>query len=245
MTKQAAERYALVAAGTVIVALTAGGFWLSYAHLAEVAGQHGLGSSPVRQWAWPATLDAFIVAGELLMLRAGLRRVTDGWAIALTATGSVGSIALNVAGVSGTGKASTVPLLDYVVAAVPPTAALLAFGVLMRQIHQLIDQPAGHPDAASAQTADPPAAMFVQPPEPPVQVSQSKSRGGRPASATVEELAEIGRIAAAEKGKLTRAIVRTAVQDKGLTVSGKRLTEVMDLLRPEFEAEADTGPDSG
>lgn len=101
MTKQTAETYALVAAGTVIVALTAGGFWLSYAHLAEVAGQHGLKSSPVRQWAWPATLDAFIVAGELLMLRAGLRRLTDGWAIALTATGSVGSIALNVAGVSG------------------------------------------------------------------------------------------------------------------------------------------------
>ena len=81
-SKQAAERYALVAAGVVIVALTAGGFWLSYAHLAEVAGQHGLKNSPVRQWAWPATLDAFIIAGELLMLRAGLRRVADGWAIA-------------------------------------------------------------------------------------------------------------------------------------------------------------------
>ncbi|MEU9990086.1 DUF2637 domain-containing protein [Streptomyces sp. NPDC048045] len=163
-TKEAAERYALVAAGTVIVALTAGGFWLSYAHLAEVAGQHGLGGSPVRQWAWPATLDAFIVAGELLMLRAGLRRVTDWWAIALTATGSVGSIALNVAGVNGTGNAGTVPLLDYVVAAVPPTAALLAFGVLMRQIHQLVAEPAdaterhnpashGHNLTAGAQSA--------------------------------------------------------------------------------------------
>jgi hypothetical protein len=245
MTKQAAERYALGAAGVVIIALTAGGFWLSYAHLAEVAGQHGLGSYPVRQWAWPATLDAFIVAGELLMLRAGLRRVTDGWAIALTATGSVGSIALNVAGVSGTGNSGTVPLLDYVVAAVPPTAALLAFGVLMRQIHQLIDQPAGKPDAASEQPAHPPTATSVQPPEPPAQISQSTPRGGRPASATVGELAEIGRIAAAEQGKLTRAIVRKAVQDKGLTVSGKRLTEVMDLVRPEFEADAGTGPDSG
>ncbi|MFG2943227.1 DUF2637 domain-containing protein [Streptomyces sp. NPDC048282] len=140
-TQQAAERFTLIAAGVVIVALTVGGFWLSYAHLAEVAGQHGLRNSPVRQWAWPATLDAFIIAGELLMLRAGLRRATDGWAIVLTATGSVGSIALNVAGVSGTGNASTVPLLDYVVAAVPPTAALLAFGVLMRQIHQLVAEP--------------------------------------------------------------------------------------------------------
>lgn len=149
VTQQTAERYVLVAAGIVIVALTAGGFWLSYAHLAEVAGQHGLGDSPARRWAWPATLDAFIVAGELLMLRAGLRRAPDWWAIALTATGSIGSIVLNVAGVSGTGDADTVPLLDYVVAAVPPTAALLAFGVLMRQIHQLVAEPASTPAATA------------------------------------------------------------------------------------------------
>ncbi|MFD9729250.1 DUF2637 domain-containing protein [Streptomyces sp. NPDC059072] len=138
MTKQQAERWALVSAGVVIVGLTAGAFWLSYAHLAEVAGLHGLSKSPVRQWAWPATLDAFIVAGELLMLRAGLRGTTDGWAIGLTAAGSIGSIVLNVAGVTGARDAATVPLLDYVVAAVPPTAALLAFGVLMRQVHQLV-----------------------------------------------------------------------------------------------------------
>ncbi len=134
---EAAERYVLAAAGAVIVALTIASFWLSYAHLAEVAGQHGLGGSLTRQWAWPGTVDAFIVTGELLMLRAGLKRVTDGWAIGLTVTGSVGSIALNVAGVHGSTDAP-VPLLDYIVAAVPPTAALLAFGVLMRQIHQLV-----------------------------------------------------------------------------------------------------------
>ncbi|GAB7032568.1 DUF2637 domain-containing protein [Streptomyces sp. NPDC021749] len=256
MTKQSAEQYALVAAGIVIIALTAGGFWLSYAHLAEVAGQHGLKSSPVRQWTWPATLDAFIVAGELLMLRAGLRRVTDGWAIALTATGSVGSIALNVAGVSGAGGFGAKPLLDYVVAAVPPTAALLAFGVLMRQIHQLVDRPIGRPGPAldeapesaanaAVRASEPPAGSSGQSPKPQLRESDSKPRGGRPAGATVEELVEIGRIAAAEQGKVTRAIVRKAVQDKGLTVSGERLTEVMDVLRPEFEATADTGPDSG
>ncbi|MFJ7589524.1 DUF2637 domain-containing protein [Streptomyces sp. NPDC097617] len=137
---EAAERFTLAAAGAVIVGLTGAAFWLSYAHLAEVAGQHGLAKSPERQWAWPGTLDAFIVIGELLMLRAGLRKVTDGWAIALTAIGSVGSIALNVAGVSGT-SAGPIPVLDYVVAAVPPTAALLAFGVLMRQIHQHVAVP--------------------------------------------------------------------------------------------------------
>ncbi|MEU6312250.1 DUF2637 domain-containing protein [Streptomyces sp. NPDC047014] len=140
MTEENADRYALIAAGTVIIVLTGAGFWLSYAHLAEVAGRHGLHSSPIRQWAWPATLDMFIVAGELLMLRAGLRRVTDWWAVGLTAVGSLGSIALNVAGVSGT-TTGPVPLLDYLVAAVPPTAALLAFGVMMRQIQQRVARP--------------------------------------------------------------------------------------------------------
>lgn len=78
------------------------------------------------------------MAGELLMLRAALKRQVDGWAIALTAVGSVGSIVLNVAGVTGNRDPGTVPVLDYVVAAVPPTAALLAFGALMRQIHQAL-----------------------------------------------------------------------------------------------------------
>ncbi|MFB6631300.1 DUF2637 domain-containing protein [Streptomyces sp. NPDC056362] len=140
MTEETADRYALTAAVMVIAVLTGSGFWLSYAHLAEVAARHGLDSSPIRQWAWPATLDAFIVAGELLMFRAGLRRVTDWWAIGVTATGSIGSIALNVLGVSGA-TSGPVPHLDYVVAAVPPTASMLAFGVLMRQIHQRVARP--------------------------------------------------------------------------------------------------------
>ncbi|WP_046496631.1 DUF2637 domain-containing protein [Streptomyces odonnellii] len=287
MTKHDAERYVLIMAGLVIVALTGGAFWLSYAHLADVAGQHGLGASPIRRWAWPATLDAFIVAGELLMLRAGLRRVTDRWAIVVTAIGSVGSIALNVAGVSGTGNASTVPFLDYVVAAVPPAAAMVAFGVLMRQIHQLIERPVDHsvprskqvpePSATtSVQTTEPsttavgqpaeapvelvrpaellvepgqaterPAAVSVQSPDSSSGAAEGKPRGGRPPGAPLEALVEIGRAAAAEQDKLTRAVVRTAVEDKGLTIGSKRLTEVMDILRAEREASAETDPASG
>ncbi|MFD3572297.1 DUF2637 domain-containing protein [Streptomyces sp. NPDC058644] len=265
MTKRDAEQYALLAAGAVIVALTAAAFWLSYAHLAEVAGQHGLGSAPIRQWAWPATLDAFIVAGELLMLRAGLRRITDRWAITVTAVGSVGSIALNVAGVRSTGNASTVPMLDYVVAAVPPTAAMLAFAVLMRQIHQIVDHPADHPESAahqsregSGQTLEPvvaavqpveplaeqpaesPAVTAAQWPEPSADVPESKSRGGRPPKATIDELAEIGRAVAFEHGRLTRSLLKTSVKDRGLTIASGRVTEVMDILRPQLEAKGIT-----
>jgi hypothetical protein len=144
VTKTEAERAAVIAAGVVIVVLTAAAFWLSYAHLADVARHNGLGASPERRWAWPATLDLFIVAGEVLMFLAALRGRVDWWAIALTVTGSLGSIGLNVAGV-GAGQ----PVLHYVVAAVPPFAALLAFGALMRQVHHLI------PDTAPAPLADP------------------------------------------------------------------------------------------
>ncbi|MFC8239357.1 DUF2637 domain-containing protein [Streptomyces chartreusis] len=281
-TKLTAEQYVLRTVGIVIVALTAGAFWLSYAHLAEVAAQHGLRDSPTRRWAWPATLDAFIVAGELLMLRAGLRRVTDKWAISVTAIGSFGSIGLNVAGVTGTREVGSVPLLDYVVAAVPPAAAMVAFGVLMRQIHELVAQPAVdhsapgyaqvpeppattsvHPAEPSATTvgqsgeapvehvrpavllvqpgpaAEPSAAVSVQSPESPTDAAAGRLRGGRPPGAPLQVLVEIGRAAAAEQGKLTRAVVRTAVEDKGLTVGSKRLTEVMEILRPELEPSAE------
>ncbi|MGV4988481.1 DUF2637 domain-containing protein [Streptomyces sp. NRAIS4] len=158
MTKHDAEQYALGAAGIVIIALTAGALWLSYAHLADVAGQHGLGTSPIRRWAWPATLDVFIVAGELLMLRAGLRQVTDKSAIAVTAIGSGSSIALNVAGVSGTGNTDTVPFLDYVVAAVPPAAAEIGhLEAACTTWHQALDD---YPMVQSGRTDDRIKTMF-------------------------------------------------------------------------------------
>jgi hypothetical protein len=124
----------MLAAGAVIIGLTGVAFWLSYAHLHTVAETNGLGMDPSRAWAWPATLDAFIVSGELMILRAALRRARDWWAYAVTALGSVGSIVLNVAGVPDGSRA-----LVYVVAAVPPSAAMVAFGVLMRQIHQVLN----------------------------------------------------------------------------------------------------------
>lgn len=119
-----------IGAATIITAITGIAFWLSYHHLHDVAATNGLGMDPARAWAWPAVLDLFYLAGELLILRASYLRTVDWWAICLTAVGALGSIGLNVAGVGpDAGK------LEYVVAAVPPVAALLAFGALMRQLH--------------------------------------------------------------------------------------------------------------
>lgn len=124
-----------IGAAAVTIALTAAAFWLSYEHLHDVAAANGLRTSPARAWAWPATVDLFIVAGELLILRASLRGRVDPWAIALAASGSLGSIALNVFGV-GNGAQP----MEYIVAAVPPVAALLAFGALMRQVHEALQR---------------------------------------------------------------------------------------------------------
>lgn len=135
MKRLTAHHWLAVGAAAFTVALTAAAFWLSYEHLHDVAAANGLGSngSAARAWAWPATIDLFIVVGELLILRASLRGTVDPWAISLAASGSLGSIALNVAGVGP--KAAP---LEYIVAAVPPVAALLAFGALMRQVHEAL-----------------------------------------------------------------------------------------------------------
>jgi hypothetical protein len=113
------------------IALTGAAFWLSYEHLAEVASHNGLEDD--RGWAWPATIDLFIVIGELLVLRASLQGERDWYAISITAGGSLASIGINLAGVG-----ENASRLEYIVAGVPPVAALLAFGALMRQVHKAL-----------------------------------------------------------------------------------------------------------
>ena len=144
-----------VGAATVTILLTAAAFWLSYEHLHDVADGNGLDDA--RAWAWPATVDLFIVAGELLILRASLaRRGMDWWAVALAAFGSLGSIALNVAGV-GYGADP----MEYIVAAVPPSAALVAFGALMRQLHERLAHDVEDAPASPAVRSVPPVLEVV------------------------------------------------------------------------------------
>lgn len=174
-------------AALVTIALTGAAFWLSYEHLHDVANANGL--SGVRAWVWPATVDLFIVAGELLVLRASLRAVVDRWAYALAAVGSLGSIALNVAGVGQGADA-----MEYIVAAVPPTAALVAFGALMRQVHEALQRiPVAEPAVEGASVAfERAAAEAVEvalpdapplPALPPAAVAECASPAGREANA--------------------------------------------------------------
>ncbi|MFJ2863701.1 DUF2637 domain-containing protein [Kitasatospora sp. NPDC087314] len=154
-----ARTWLAIGAAITSTVLTAAAFWLSYEHLHDVAATNGLQGAVARSWAWPATVDLFIIVGELLILRASLAARVDGWAIALTIAGSGASIALNVAGV-GAGA----PRLTYVVAAVPPIAALLAFGALMRQVHEYLtpqsspsDDESVYDDSQPEQPVAPPA----------------------------------------------------------------------------------------
>lgn len=122
-------RLAILAA-VLTIGLTGVTFWLSYEALHTLAAANGLQGE--RAWAWPATIDAFIVIGEVLILRASLLRRVDWLAVILTASGSIGSIVLNVA------SAGQVDRMTQVVHAVPPCAALLIFTALMRQIYRAL-----------------------------------------------------------------------------------------------------------
>lgn len=152
-----------VIAATASIILTGAAFWLSYEHLHDVADGNGLDGA--RAWAWPATVDLFVVIGEVLMLRAALAGRVDRWAIFLTVAGSGASIALNVAGVG-----ADADRMNYVVAAVPPVAALLAFGAIMRQLHGALASrvavPATKPVAQRRPTATERPAVAASPATP-------------------------------------------------------------------------------
>lgn len=116
----------------VSTALTGAAFWLSYQNLQHLASSHGE-VTPVNAWLWPGTVDAFIVIGELLCLRAAINKAVDWWAVGLLAFGGIASIALNVSEVGAGGHP-----LDYVVSAMPPVAALLAFGAITQAVHRAV-----------------------------------------------------------------------------------------------------------
>jgi Protein of unknown function (DUF2637) len=124
--------YVLMAAVTVIG--TAVGFWLSYAGLHSFAVQAGL-SGP-EAWAWPASVDLFILVGELGITISALRDGRTDWrAWGYFAAGCGPSVTFNVLHVTQ----HFPPWGKYAVAATPPVAAVLALAALMQQVLSLPD----------------------------------------------------------------------------------------------------------
>ena len=133
MSTRAVETcYALMAVVTVIA--TGVGFWLSYAGLHafdQAAGLHG-----PEAWAWPSSVDLFILAGELGITISTLRDGRTDWrAWVYFAAGCGPSITFNVL--------HAFPHIPewakYAVAATPPIAAVLALAALMQQVISLPD----------------------------------------------------------------------------------------------------------
>ena len=111
---QRVVRAAIVALAAATIAATVVGFWLSYAGLHSFAVRSGLRGPEA--WAWPASVDLFILAGELGVTISAIRRQRDPLARCYLLAGFGPSVAFNVLHV-----ATVAPSWGrYAVAAVPP-----------------------------------------------------------------------------------------------------------------------------
>jgi hypothetical protein len=117
-----------IMAATIVIA-TGIGFWLSYAGLHSFAYRAGLRGPEC--WAWPASVDLFILCGELGIALSTLRDGKHDWrAWTYFALGAVPSVTFNVMHVS----VHSLAWARYAVAATPPVTAALALAAVMAQV---------------------------------------------------------------------------------------------------------------
>ena len=128
---QKVVRGAVTFMAVTTVAATVTGFWLSYAGLHSFALRSGLHGAEA--WAWPASVDLFIMVGELGLTVSAIRHIKDPLAWGYLLAGFGPSVVFNVLHVA----AVTPAWGRYAVAAVPPVAAMLALAALMRQVFRL------------------------------------------------------------------------------------------------------------
>jgi hypothetical protein len=110
-----------------VIGLAVAGFAMSYDALHSLALTQGV-PAPLA-WMWPLIVDGFIVVASLSVVRAVAtsRRARYPWLLVLTF--STISIAFNVVHATPT-------VVARFVAAIPPTALVLSFELLMRQLRQ-------------------------------------------------------------------------------------------------------------
>jgi len=128
---------------------------MSYGALHALAAESGV--PPGLAWLWPLVVDGFIVVASLSVLHAVLeaRPARYPWCLLLVFA------AVSVAGNVAHGAPTPVGRL---VAAVPPVALVLAFDLLMRQVHRVLE-PAPLP-APAADSTRPVAARTAEAPLP-------------------------------------------------------------------------------
>jgi hypothetical protein len=144
-----------VIAGMVVAtaAATAVGFWLSYDGLHAFALHARLRGAEA--WAWPGSVDLFILAGESGVTLAALRRQTDRAAWVYLAIGFAASVCANILQVDTAALAWT----RYAVAATPPIAAMLALAALLRQVYRSAEHRTTPEPAAEIPVPEVPSAL--------------------------------------------------------------------------------------
>ncbi|MDI5962939.1 DUF2637 domain-containing protein [Streptantibioticus silvisoli] len=213
-----------------VVALGAAGCALSYDALQQMAvAIHVRG---FLMYLFPLVIDGFIAYSvrALLVLRtAPFRARLYVWTLFGAATiASIWANALHAVRLNEQAPAGILHLGNGTVGILSTVAPLALAGAV--HLHILITREAtGTPSPEPAPTPDVP----TEQPDP-------ARRNGRPADATIDQLMEIGHIAAVEYGRLSRAVVLQAIRDKGLKVGGERLTEVMTALRTEADTTSET-----
>lgn len=105
---------------TLIVAISS--FGLSFSNLRESAVEAGF--SPLLAWCWPICIDALLISGSLMVLRANVKgtRAAFGWGVLLVYTGI--STGFNIAH-------SPEGLLYQASHAIPPISLCISIEVLM------------------------------------------------------------------------------------------------------------------
>jgi hypothetical protein len=137
-----------------VLGLAVAGFTMSYDALHSLALTQGVQATLA--WMWPLVVDGFIVIASLSVVRAvaDSRHAAYPWLLVLTF--SAISVTFNIVHAAPTAIARFV-------AAIPPTALVLSFELLMRQLrHQLNTNPAPSRDSFEPQLAARPAPVPPQ-----------------------------------------------------------------------------------
>ena len=116
-----------------VIGLAVAGFAMSYDALHSLALTQGV--PPALAWMWPLVVDGFIVVASLSVVRAVADGRRAGYPWLLVLTFSTISVTFNVVHAAPT-------VVARFVAAIPPTALVLSFELLMRQLRQQLINPA-------------------------------------------------------------------------------------------------------
>ncbi|WP_328731862.1 DUF2637 domain-containing protein [Streptomyces caniferus] len=251
------ERPATTWDRAAITALGAAGCALSYDALQQMAiAIHIRG---LLTYLFPLVIDGFIAYGvrALIILRtAAFRSRLYVWALFGTATtASIWANALHAVRLNQQAPQAGLRLGDLTVGVLSTLAPLALAGAVHLYIliarHTPSQESSAHDrtepaplprDCTEAGHPHPePQEEAANPQQAALPETAESRRYGRPPGAEMGVLLDIARKAIETHGKSTRAVVRDAVREAGLTIAEDRLTELMSRLRTESKKRQDQG----